>query len=147
MEQDNSGTADEQGADVPEDKVRRVVREELREELAVSGPDGREWSMGDLMDGFDLDRRTTLQALGLVALGFTASEAIIRAVAGEAEAATDDLTVPGTATVDALVANSVNSGGPLADGDGVERKLWEIAEGDADPAGAAAEDWILEFET
>lgn len=42
------------------------------------------------------------------------------------------------------VANSLNGGGPLSDGDGTERQLWVIANGAGDPSGADPEDIILE---
>ncbi len=39
---------------------------------------------------------------------------------------------------------SLNNGGPVSDGDGVERQVWIIANGASDPAGADAEDIIFE---
>ena len=41
---------------------------------------------------------------------------------------------------------SLNSGGPLSDGDGTERQVWIIANGASDPAGADPEDIIFEEE-
>lgn len=45
---------------------------------------------------------------------------------------------------DGADVNSVNSGGPVSDGDGTERKVWVIANGASDPAGASNDDLILE---
>jgi len=42
---------------------------------------------------------------------------------------------------------SINSGGPLSDGDGTERQIWIIANGASDPTGADPEDIIFEEES
>lgn len=42
--------------------------------------------------------------------------------------------------------NSVNGGGPISDGDGIERQIWVIESGASDPVDADAEDIILEKE-
>jgi hypothetical protein len=39
---------------------------------------------------------------------------------------------------------ALNGGGPVSDGDGIERQLWVIASGASDPSGADAEDIIFE---
>jgi len=40
----------------------------------------------------------------------------------------------------------INGGAPVTEGDGVDRQLWVIANGAADPAGADPEDLIFEAE-
>jgi len=47
---------------------------------------------------------------------------------------------------DIQVANLLNGGGPLSDGDGTERQIWIIANGASDPSGADASDIIFEEE-
>jgi len=44
------------------------------------------------------------------------------------------------------VFDSINGGGPISDGDGVERQHWLIANGAGDPSGADPEDLIFEEE-
>lgn len=43
-----------------------------------------------------------------------------------------------------VTTSQLNSAGPITDGDGVERHIWVIAAGAADPAGAGPDDLIFE---
>lgn len=53
---------------------------------------------------------------------------------------------PVNATQRMWVFDSINDGGPITDGDGTERQVYVIASGAGDPAGAGANDLILEQE-
>jgi len=112
-----------------EDDVRRIAREEAQSvaTLEVDDPDGEGWSLGRFIDEFELSRREGLKALGLVALGYSGTEAVRRIAIEPASAApADDLTVPGqltvqgsvdlsgvTGTVDLTSAGTVKLGGDL----------------------------------
>lgn len=89
-----------------EERVEEL--EERQEELTVEDASGGSWSLTKLMDRFEINRRTALKAIGLVAIGYTAPRAVLQAVSGTAEAqqSTDDLTVPGQLNAD-LVSTGV----------------------------------------
>lgn len=92
-------------ASLTEDEIRRLAREEVREVagLDANDPDGEAWSVRKLMSQFEVDRRTALQAMGLIALGYAAPRAVLSAISGTAEAAPDDnLTVPNTLDAGAI---------------------------------------------
>jgi hypothetical protein len=105
-----------------EAEIRDIAREEARQEVAeleVEDSDGLEWSLAQFVDEFDLSRRQALQAMGLVALGYSGGAAVRRLAIGEAEAATtDDLTIPGQLTVNGSV--DLSSAGTLTLGSGLD---------------------------
>lgn len=57
------------------------------------------------------------------------------------DAAGNDVT-----NVGALGTTTLNGGGPVSEGDGIERQIYVIANGASDPAGADPEDIIFEEE-
>ncbi len=57
------------------------------------------------------------------------------------DAQSNDLT-----NVGALGTTTLNGGGPVSEGDGIERQIYVIANGASDPAGADPEDIIFEEE-
>jgi len=86
---------------IPEDKIRSIAREEAEEvyDVEVEDADGEGWSIGKLMDRFQVSRRTALKAIGLIAVGYGAPRAVLQVISQNAEAAAqDDLNVPGTLT-------------------------------------------------
>jgi len=92
-----------------EAQIREIARDEAREvaELEISDSDGEQWSLTRFIETFDLSRRQALQAMGLVALGYSGAAAVRRLAIGEAEAATtDDLTVPGELTTSTVTVTS-----------------------------------------
>lgn len=97
-----------------EEQFREIAREEAKDvyDIQVEDGDGSSWSLSSIMQRFEVDRRTALKALGLVAIGYTAPIAVLKAVSGTAQAAaTDDLTVPGT-----LDAGTVSTDSGVIDG-------------------------------
>jgi len=97
-----------------EEQIRRIAREEARDVagIGVEGPDGEEWSLSKLMENFEISRRTALQAMGLIALGYHAPKAVLEVFAQDGEAASqDNLTVPGT-----LDAGAIDTGEGTIDG-------------------------------
>lgn len=74
--------------DVP-DAWRAAAREEARavyDELGAVDADGREWTLRGLMNKFNINRRTALQAIGLIAIGYAAPTAVLHAATGTASA-------------------------------------------------------------
>lgn len=70
-------------------EFRDIAREEARavyNDLGAVDGDGREWTIRGLMEQFNIDRRTALQAIGLIALGYAAPTAVLHAVSGTARA-------------------------------------------------------------
>lgn len=115
-------------SDISEDTIRRIARDEaeavVADDVVVEDGDGEEWSLRTLMERFEVSRRTALQALGLLALGYAAPRAVLQAVSGTAAAAADDnLTVPGTLDVDSVDYNSLTPdyrvAGPFTQSEGV----------------------------
>ena len=105
--------------DFEEEQIREIAREEARNiyELEVEDDEtGEKWSIRRFIRDFKLSRREALQAVGLVALGVGAREAVAQILIGDAQAAAqDNLNVPGT--VDAGAAN-VDDLTVTNDGDG-----------------------------
>jgi len=98
--------------DIEESEIRRIAREEALDVagLEAKDPDGEAWSIRKLMSQFEVDRRTALQAMGLIALGYAAPRAVLSTISGTAEAAPDDnLTVPGTLDADAVSTDEINN--------------------------------------
>jgi len=88
-------------SNMPEDKIRRIAREEAKKvnDIEVEGGDGEGWNLRKLMDQFEISRRTALAALGLISVGYHAPRAVLQVISRDAAAAPDDdLTVPGTLT-------------------------------------------------
>ena len=105
--------------------------------------------IAELEPGTIIDNRVILsrrQAVGLATgaislgalSGFGASSAQAEDVAGQVGTETEPIGV---------YAGHLNDGGVLSEGDGVERRLWVIAEGAGDPDDASAEDLIFEEES
>jgi hypothetical protein len=96
-------------SDEQEEAFRAIAREEaeaVTEERVTDG-DGESWSLGQLVHDVGLTRRQALLAMFYMAGGAVGSTAIVQAFSDTAEAApTDDLTVPGTATVGTLDADA-----------------------------------------
>ena len=112
------------------------VSELAREVLAELEP-GRK-----IGDKFILSRRQLVGiAAGGLSVGALTTLGVDRAAAEEAAGAVGTEEEP----VD-VEANLINSGGPIVDGDGIERNLFVIAEGADDPDGAGDEDFIFEEE-
>lgn len=111
----------EHETEIPEqyaEQVREIAREEARDiydDVVVQDDDGEEWSITKLIDQFQIGRRPALKALGLIAVGYPATGAALRAVSGTAEAQTTgdgDFTVPGDMSVGgALSADDALIGG------------------------------------
>jgi len=102
--------------ELTKEEIRRIAREEAEtvyaKDVEVKDPDGEQWSLRTLMERFEIDRRTALQAIGLIALGYHAPRAVLTAVSQSAEAAADDnLTVPGTLDAGAVDTDRANIGG------------------------------------
>lgn len=100
--------------DLSQEDVQRIARSEAEavyEELGVEDPDGRQWTLTRLCERFEVSRRTALEALGLIALGYTAPIAILKSTSGtaQAQAATDNLTVPGTVDASAVTTDEINN--------------------------------------
>jgi len=81
-----------------------------------------------------------LSAGALMALGVDEASAQAAGQVGTSSSPVD------VEAYDVQVANLLNGGGPLSDGDGTERQVWVIANGASDPAGADPEDIIFEEE-
>jgi len=97
-----------------EEQIRKIAREEARKvnDIEVEDADGEGWSIPKLMDQFEISRRTALQAIGLMSIGYHAPKAVLRVVSQNAEAASDDnLTVPGTLDAGAVDTDRANIGG------------------------------------
>lgn len=103
------------------------------------------------------NRREFLRAGGAAVAGAGIGAAAVGGASADASVDDDD---PDVGTPDRRVdvfgdgvdANSVetdeiNDGGPLSDGNGTERQIWIIANGDSDPSGADSEDIIFEEES
>jgi len=91
-----------------ESEIRRIAREEARKVsgLKVEDPDGEEWSLDQLMERFQIERRTALKTIGLIAVGYHAPRAVLSAISKPAAAAADDnLTVPGTLDAGAITTD------------------------------------------
>jgi len=103
-----------------EEQIRRIAREEARDVagIEVEGPDGGQWSLSKLMENFEISRRTALQAMGLIALGYHAPKAVLQVFAQDGEAAAqDNLTVPGTLSAGAIDTEEARISGPIYLGD------------------------------
>lgn len=99
-------------------------------------------------DRFVLSRRQLLTIAGgaggvaaLVSLGVEPAAA--QSAAGQVGTSSEPVDVE---AYDVTVANLLNGGGPISDGDGTERQIWVIANGASDPTGADPEDIIFERE-
>jgi len=103
-----------------ESEIRRIAREEARKVsgLKVEDPDGEEWSLDQLMERFQVDRRTALKTIGLIAVGYHAPRAVLSAISKPAAAAADDnLTVPGRLDAGAITTEQLVIGGTLYEED------------------------------
>jgi hypothetical protein len=114
--------------------------DQLASQLAGRLPTGRHGNR------FVLSRRQLLSVAGgsagvagLVALGVEPAAA--QSAAGQVGTSSDPVDVE---AYDLNVANLLNGGGPLADGDGTERQIYVIANGASDPSDADPEDIIFE---
>jgi hypothetical protein len=120
------------------DADRKALASDVAEELDT----------GRYGDRFVLSRRQLLSiaggsagVAGLTALGVDPATA--QSAAGQVGTSSEPVDVE---AYDLTVANLLNGGGPISDGDGTERQIWVIANGASDPAGADPEDLIAEEE-
>ena len=118
------------------------------ERSALAAEVARELDTGRYGERFVLSRRQLLSIAGgaggvaaLTALGVDPAAA--QSAAGQVGTSSEPVDVE---AYDVTVANLLNGGGPLSDGDGTERQIWVIANGASDPTGADPEDIIFERE-
>ena len=118
------------------------------ERSALAAEVAAELDTGRYGDRFVLSRRQLLTIAGgaggvaaLVSLGVEPAAA--QSAAGQVGTESSPENV---FAYDLNVANLLNGGGPISDGDGTERQIWVIANGASDPTGADPEDIIFERE-
>jgi len=85
--------------------------------------------------------------VGAIAAGTLSIGSVVGFGSGEAQAQSAAGQVGTRSEPEDAYLASINDGGVITDGDGTDRRVWVIASGASDPAGAAAEDLIFEEES
>jgi len=117
MSDENTDELADRVEQLDEQAIRKIAQEEAREiyDIEVEDGNGENWSLIELVDTFGIKRRTALKAMGLMAVGSSATVAVLQSISGEAEAAVGSAGQIGTDAdrptikADDIDANSVST--------------------------------------